>query len=62
MLEKITATSKNDVDVFVNSFMNRAKGWSVMQPDYFNMSFPAQFVLVAEPRISLATLHFLKDA
>lgn len=59
MLEKITATSQKDVDTFVNSFMNSAKGWAVMQPDCGKVTFPAQFVLVADNRISLATIHFL---
>lgn len=62
MLKVHRATSKEDLDVFINAFMNGAnrKGeWAVAQPDCGKVVFPAQFVVVAEHRISLATIQFL---
>lgn len=62
MLKVHQAQTKALFDVFVNSFMNGAnrKGdWAVEQPDCGKVVFPAQFVIVADSRISLATIHFL---
>jgi len=59
MLKVYTAKDKKDINTFINSFMDSANGWAVSQPDCGNVDFPAQFVIVAEHRFSLATIHFL---
>jgi len=62
MLKVHQAPSKEHLDVFINAFMNGAnrKGdWAVAQPDCGAVVFPAQFVVVADNRISLATIQFL---
>jgi hypothetical protein len=62
MLKVHHAPTKELFDVFVNAFMsgaNRKGDWAVVQPDRAQMVFPSQFVIVAEHRISLATIHIL---
>lgn len=62
MLEVYDAPTEEHLKVFINSFMNGTnhKGdWVVAQPDCGKVSFPAKFVIVAEHRISLATIQFL---
>ena len=59
MLTVYKAENNDQLKLFINSFMNAAEGWAVMQPDCGQVVFPAQFVVVSDPKISLATIQFL---
>ena len=59
MLKVHKAENTDQLNLFINSFMNKANGWAVMQPDCGQVTYPAQFVVVTDPKISLATIQFL---
>lgn len=59
MLTSYQAQSATELQRFINVFMNHAPGWAVEQPDLYQISFPTKFVLVADQRIKLATVHQL---
>ncbi len=64
MLQVYTADSQKCLDQFISNTMNKwnagkANGWTFAQPDCGKVNFPAQFVIVAETRIALATIQFL---
>ena len=51
----------NDNVSFYDSFgnYNRYNGWAFIQPDCGKVNFPAQFVIVEQPDIKLATIQIL---
>jgi hypothetical protein len=59
MLRVYKAQDQKFLDQFISNTMNDWKGWAFVQPDCGKVTFPAQFVIVAEPRIALATIQFL---
>jgi hypothetical protein len=60
MLKVYDAQNKTAMDSFINAFMNRAPGWVVMQPDCSRAAYPAQFVIVTDLRMKLATIQVLQ--
>jgi hypothetical protein len=59
MLKVYEANSRENLNIFINSFMNHANDWAISQPDCSNTDFPVQFTIVTEPEIKLATIHIL---
>jgi len=59
MLRVYKAQDQKFLDQFISNTLNSWTGWAFVQPDCGKVTFPAQFVIVAEPRIALATIQFL---
>ncbi len=64
MLTVYKAQDQKFLDQFISNTMNKwnagkANGWTFAQPDCSKVNFPAQFVIIAETRIALATIQFL---
>jgi hypothetical protein len=59
MLRIYHAQDQKFLDRFISNTMNDWAGWAFAQPDCGKVNFPAQFVIVTEPRIALATIQFL---
>jgi len=72
MLTVYRAVDQKFLDQFISNTMSdwnkndahsrqhgNSRAWAFVQPDCGKVTFPAQFVIVAEPRIALATIQFL---
>lgn len=64
MLRVYTADDQKFLNQFISNTMSKwnagkQNGWTFAQPDCGKVNFPAQFVIVTEPRIALATIQFL---
>lgn len=66
MLKIYTAKDQKFLDQFISNTMSAwggkrdgASNWCFIQPDIGRVTFPAQFVVVQEPRFAVATIQFL---
>jgi hypothetical protein len=62
MLHVYKAENQKAMDRFISKSMSVTgwEGFMFAQPDCGKIIFPAQFVVVAEPRIKLATIQVLQ--
>lgn len=71
MLRVYKAKDQKGLDEFISNSMTfwnqgdkgngqtESTGWMFAQPDCGKVTFPAQFVVVTEPRVKLATIQIL---
>lgn len=59
MLRVYDAVDQKFMDRFISNTMCNWEGWAFAQPDCSETIYPAQFVIVAEQKMNLATIQFL---
>ena len=62
MLKIYKAKDQKFLDRFISNSMDKWPGWCFAQVDRDEALFPAQFVVVTEPNIKLATIEILQAA
>lgn len=61
MLTVYRAEDQKFLNQFISNTLNKwGNDWAFAQPDIGKVTFPTQFVIVAEPRIKLATIQALQ--
>lgn len=64
MLKVYSASNQADLQRFISNTMTKwnadlKNGWAFEQPDCSKTAFPAQFVIVADHKLRLATIQIL---